>query len=72
MLTRLYMSHEHYFKSLVPHSGWDSDEEEELFGYWLKTWLWTSLADQCGVEGNLTGYIALCRTSGPSDPRSRV
>jgi hypothetical protein len=59
-LSRLYVKHhERYFKTLAPNDDWDSDEESDLFAYWGKTWLWTSLAEQCCISDTLTGYIAL-------------
>lgn len=60
VLIQLYMSQEARFKSSIPNYEWDDDQEEELFAYWLKSWIWTSLANEYGEHrDNLPGYIAL-------------
>ena len=59
LLARRYLLQEDRFKKLIPNNDWDSDEEEELFGYWMKSWIWTSLANEYSEKGSLTGYIAL-------------
>lgn len=58
VLLRYYLSQEEYFKTLVPHDDWESNEEEELFAYWMRSWIWTPLAEK-PEENGLTAYIAL-------------
>lgn len=60
LLSGLYLSQEEQFKRLIPNDDWDSDEEEGLFAYWMKSWIWTSLSNEYSDDGNdLRGYIAL-------------
>jgi hypothetical protein len=59
LLARYYLSQEERFKSLIPHSGWDSDEEERLFEYWMKSWIWAPLVNKYSESKHLSGYIAL-------------
>lgn len=59
LLAQRYLSQEERFKSLIPHNGWDSDEEEELFEYWMNSWIWASLVNKYSERNHISGYIAL-------------